>query len=78
MAQSGPRKCLDATVRWFAEEFKDENVGLVVKANMQNNSIADRHNLQTSMKHWIQKLKDKKCKVYLLQFSQLLICRMRH
>ncbi len=66
VAQSGPRKCLDATVRWFAEEFKDENVGLVVKANMQNNSIADRHNLQTSMKHWIQKLKDKKCKVYLL------------
>ena len=50
VAQSGPRKCLDATVRWFAEEFKDENVGLVVKANMQNNSIADRHNLHTSLK----------------------------
>ena len=66
VAQAGPRKCLDATVRWFAEEFKDENVGLVVKANMQNNSKADRYNLKNTMKNWVKHLEGRKCKVYLL------------
>ena len=66
VAQAGPRKCLDATVRWFAEEFKDDNVGLIVKANIVNNSIADRNNLLATFKNWVAQVKDRKCKVYLL------------
>tara|TARA_Y100000592_G_scaffold100947_1_gene183974 strand:- start:6582 stop:7871 length:1290 start_codon:yes stop_codon:yes gene_type:complete len=66
VAQAGPRKCLDATVRWFVEEFKDENVGLVVKANRQNNSIIDRASLEAIMKAWTHDFENRKCKVYLL------------
>jgi len=67
VAQAGPRKCLDATVRWFAEEFKDdEDVGLIIKTNLANNSTPDRHNILVQIKQWIAQIEDKKCKVYLL------------
>ena len=66
VAQAGPRKCLDATVRWFAEEFKDENVGLVLKSNIVNNSIPDRTNLTNLVRNWVSSIQDRKCKVYLL------------
>jgi glycosyltransferase involved in cell wall biosynthesis len=66
VAQAGPRKCLDATVRWFAEEFKDDNVGLVLKSNIVNNSIPDRNNLLATIKNWVAQVKDRKCKIYLL------------
>jgi len=66
VAQAGPRKCLDATVRWFAEEFKDENVGLVVKANIVNNSVPDRNNLLATFKNWVAQVQNRKCKIYLL------------
>ena len=66
VAQKGPRKCLDATIRWFVEEFKDDNVGLIVKTNTMNNSIPDRHNTLVELRSWINHIKDRKCKVYLL------------
>ena len=66
VAQAGPRKCLDATVRWFAEEFKDENVGLVLKSNIVNNSIPDRINLTNTVRSWVSGIEDRKCKIYLL------------
>ncbi len=66
VAQMGPRKCLDATVRWFVEEFKDDNVGLIVKTNTMNNSIPDRYNSTMAIKNWISHIPNRKCKVYLL------------
>ncbi len=34
MAQWGPRKNLENTIKWWVEEFKDDEVGLVVKTNL--------------------------------------------
>ena len=38
MAQWGPRKNLDNTIRWFVEEFHDDEVGLVVKTFQKTNN----------------------------------------
>ena len=67
VAQAGPRKCLDATIRWFVEEFKDdENVGLIVKSNLTKNCIMDRRQLTHQLNVWLAPYSDRKCKVYLL------------
>tara|TARA_Y100001963_G_C6791749_1_gene455872 strand:- start:1169 stop:2443 length:1275 start_codon:yes stop_codon:yes gene_type:complete len=67
VAQWGPRKNMDATVRWFIEEFHDEEVGLVVKTNMAKNSILDREAIFMKLKADMANLyPDKKCKLYLL------------
>ena len=42
MAQSGPRKNLENTVRWFVEENIDQKVGLVLKTFIKNESSVDR------------------------------------
>ena len=39
IAQWGPRKNLDNTIRWWVEEFINDEVGLVVKTNLIKNSI---------------------------------------
>ncbi len=66
MAQWGPRKNLENTVRWFVEEFKDEEVGLVVKANIAANSILDKGHTEKRLAHLFKEYKDRKCKVYLI------------
>ena len=43
VAQWGPRKNLANTVKWFVEEFKDEEVGLVIKTNIAKNCFMDRN-----------------------------------
>mgnify|MGYP003624365561 CR=1 FL=1 len=66
IAQMGPRKNLANTVKWFLEEFHDEEVGLVVKTNLMNCSTADgQHCLQT-MKMMTSDFPDRKCSVHLL------------
>lgn len=66
MAQFGPRKNLPNTVKWFVEEFHDEEVGLVVKSNIAKNSIIDRERLFSDMKNFVNSYPDRKCKIYLL------------
>jgi len=67
VAQAGPRKCLDATVRWFVEEFKDnEDVGLIVKSNLSKNCIIDRRQLTHQFRQYLAPFADRKCKIYLL------------
>ena len=39
----GPRKNLQTTVKAFVEEFKDEDVGLVIKTNIAKNCLMDRN-----------------------------------
>ena len=39
VAQFGPRKNLPNTIKWFIEEFHDDNVGLVIKTNMAKNCL---------------------------------------
>ena len=71
VAQNGPRKNLENTIKWFVEEFKDdENVGLVLKTFCADTSIID-HERTTSLITRIVKStqiseEDLKCRVYLL------------
>lgn len=68
VAQWGPRKNILNTVRWFVEEFIDQEVGLIVKTNVARNCYYDRvlctNRIQELLKE--EKYRNRKCKVYLL------------
>jgi len=66
VAQFGPRKNLPNTVKWFVEEFHDEEVGLVIKSNIAKNCLMDREKLYSDLKNFMNEFPDKKCKVYLI------------
>jgi len=66
VAQFGPRKNLPNTIKWFVEEFHDEEVGLIVKSNLTKNSVIDRETLYDNIKNFLSEFPNKKCKVYLL------------
>jgi len=67
VAQLSPRKNFTNTVRWFVQEFHDdENVGLVVKVNMAKNCLIDRRATYSRLQALLSEFPDRKCKVYLL------------
>tara|TARA_R100000805_G_C3616663_1_gene118561 strand:+ start:877 stop:2133 length:1257 start_codon:yes stop_codon:yes gene_type:complete len=67
VAQWGPRKNLPNTVKYFIEEFHDEEVGLVLKTNLAKNCIMDRTLiLQRLTEELSTHYPNKKCKIYLL------------
>ena len=68
MAQWGPRKNIENLIKWFVEENKDKEVGLVLKGSIMNNCTMDREATQGRIKEFLasQGLSDHKCKIYLL------------
>jgi glycosyltransferase involved in cell wall biosynthesis len=66
LAQFGPRKNIVNTVKWFIEEFKDEEVGLVLKTNMAKNCLMDRERVYNDLKQFVLQAPEHKCKIYLL------------
>jgi len=66
VAQFGPRKNLENTIKWFVEENFDQEVGLVVKTSIKNNCIIDREYTENKVRHILNNFEDHKCKVYLL------------
>ena len=66
IAQMGPRKNLPNTIKWFIEEFRNEEVGLVIKSNIAKNSLSGRLAQFSTLKHMISSFGERKCKVYLL------------
>jgi glycosyltransferase involved in cell wall biosynthesis len=66
VAQWGIRKNLENTIRWFVEEFKDEEVGLILKTNLRKNCLRDRRACTHKLKGLLSKYEDRKCKIYLL------------
>lgn len=66
VAQFGPRKNLVNTIKWFVEEFHDENVGLVIKTNIAKNCLIDRNVTFNNLKSIVDNYPERKCKVYLL------------
>ena len=66
VAQWGPRKNLENTVKWFMDEFKDKEVGLIVKTNFAKNCLLDRRLTYNNLRGLLEQDKDRKCKVYLL------------
>ena len=66
VSQMGPRKNFENTIRWFVEEFIDQEVGLVVKTNIKSNSSIDLLRTENTLKSMLSNYPDRKCKVYLL------------
>jgi hypothetical protein len=65
----GPRKNVDNTIKWFVEEFHDQEVGLVVKLNWHNDSINDRIGTERRLQQMMKQYEGRKCKIYLLHGS---------
>ncbi len=66
ISQWGPRKNFTNLINWFIEENFDQEVGLVVKASIENNSIADRKRTEAALKKIVSNHGDTKCKIYLV------------
>jgi len=68
VAQWSIRKNLENTIRWFIQEFKNEEVGLVVKTNQAKNCYMDKLHTLRRLKLLLSEkgLVDRKCKIYLL------------
>ena len=66
VAQFGPRKNLLNTIKWFIEEFRNEDVGLVVKSNIAKNCLIDRNHLQAQLTKFLRQQGERQCKVFLL------------
>ena len=69
MAQWSPRKNLDNTIRWFIQEFENEEVGLVVKTFQKTNSHIDKVYTEERLKSLLAEFPDRKCKIYFLHGS---------
>lgn len=66
VAQWGVRKNLEATILGFLEEFRNEEVGLVLKISTARNNIHDRRVCENRLKSILANYEDRKCKIYLL------------
>ena len=66
ISQMGPRKNFANAIKWWVEEFIDQEVGLIVKTNIKSNSIIDWEHLETHMKNLLKPYTNRKCKVYVL------------
>ena len=66
VAQAGPRKNFVNTVKWFVEEFKNDNVGLICKTHLGGASHIDREAITNNLQQILAPYGDRKCKVYLL------------
>jgi len=66
VSQMGPRKNFKNAISWWVEEFFDQDIGLVVKTNLKNNSRIDLELTQKTLSKILSEYPDRKCKVYLL------------
>ena len=66
VAQWGPRKNIEQTIRYFLNEFKDEEVGLVLKLSIKGSSTIDFYETKEKIKNILDNYKDRKCSVHLL------------
>ena len=66
VAQMGPRKNLQNTIKWFIEEFRNDDVGLVVKTNIAKNCLMDRKRIHHDLIGFLRQQGERQCKVYLL------------
>ena len=66
VAQWGPRKNLENTIKWFLDEFNDKEVGLIVKTNFAKNCLLDKRLTYNRLRNLLSNNENRKCKVYLL------------
>jgi glycosyltransferase involved in cell wall biosynthesis len=66
VSQWSPRKNLKNTIRWFMEEFKDDEVGLVLKINCASDCTIDKAMTLQRIQKFANENKGSKCKLYVL------------
>ena len=66
VSQMSPRKNFANSIKWWVEEFIDQEVGLVIKTNLRNNSRMDIETTEKELTNLMKNYPDRKCKVYLL------------
>lgn len=66
VSQWGPRKNIENTIKWFVEEFRNEDVGLVLKIFTANCSTPDFYITEKNLKTFIKSLGEKKCNIHLV------------
>lgn len=66
VAQWGPRKNIENTIKYFLNEFKDDDVGLVLKVSIKDGSTIDFYETKKKIKRLLQQYPDRKCSVHLL------------
>tara|TARA_Y100000114_G_C11762990_1_gene331010 strand:+ start:1388 stop:2653 length:1266 start_codon:yes stop_codon:yes gene_type:complete len=66
IALMGVRKNIPNMLKWFVEEFRNDNVGLVIKTGYKNGSLIDRKNMENLLKDVVGSDENRKCKVFLL------------
>ena len=54
VSQWGIRKNLENTILWFLDEFKNDEVGLVLKINRINNSLMDHEHVHDSLSNLLK------------------------
>ena len=65
-----PRKNLEQTIVSFLQEFKDDNVGLILKTSIKSGSTIDRHYTRERLTNLLKNFpEERKCKIYLLHGS---------
>ncbi len=67
--QWGPRKNIEGLISCFIDEFRNEEVGLVIKTNKAADSIVDRITVETQLTNFLSTKGDRKCKIYLVHGS---------
>jgi len=66
VSQFGPRKNLENTIRWFVEEFVDQEVGFVLKTNIKSNCRMDKEAVERTLSNILAAYPERKCSVSLL------------
>jgi glycosyltransferase involved in cell wall biosynthesis len=66
VALLGPRKNIENSVKWFVEEFHDENVGLILKTAVTSGSTMDKFSTRETFQKVLAPFNNRRCKVYLL------------
>lgn len=66
VALLGPRKNIENMVKWFVDEFREENVGLVLKTGQSKGGPMDKERVLKHLRGVLHTCGKRKCKVYLL------------
>lgn len=66
IALMGPRKNIHNMVNWFIQEFKNENIGLILKTGLSSGGAMDKSKTVESLAQIMSQHPDRTCKIYLL------------
>ena len=66
VAQWGPRKNIEGTIKYFLDEFKEEEVGLVLKTSIKDGSTIDFYETKNRINKILENYPNRKCSVHLL------------